>query len=559
MSDQRDNRSRSGSNGQTSLLVMLLTLVMLVGLVGLVEARGRGDGSESPTVKVLQQAVVPGGVNTIIQIPVAKDSYISSARPSTNFGTLTTTKIGYEADGDGAMRILLQFNLNSIPDNVRINSAQFQYYLLDSRPTFDAPMGFKAQFMKAPWGEYTVTWNNASYLGGSALTIGEVPSSVGWHVSEATAAVQTWYSGEQPNYGVLITGDEGAERNRSRVFYSRERSAFSPSLIVDYTVSCDSLPPVVTVDSLPSHSPGSFKVEWSGTDTAPSGCEPSGIAYYDVQYRVNGGSWVAWQTQTTNTSATIESAANGRLYEFRARAVDNAGNAQPFGIVQASTRIDTVAPVAEVVDMDAYTFSSFFLVQWIGSDNLSGIASYDVQWRTSNGNWQTLITNTPDTSFQFTGGQNRTTYEFRARARDEVGNVQPFSDEAQTETTVFTHADATVLPFEPLILKPTAAVTETFSVEWSFDAGPTTPKETRIYYRYDHGQWTLWDIFPYPTLSADFPWDGLGFGDGIFEFEAVAINTINQIEPRQMRSEAAIWVDMADVVQRRSFLPLIQR
>jgi hypothetical protein len=457
------------------------------------------------------------------------------------------------------MRIVLQFDLSSIPDNVNINSAEFQYYLAGSTPSNDAPMGFLAQFMNASWSEYGVTWNNASYLGGPSLPIGEVPSTVGWQYSDGTAAVRAWKSGTRANHGVLITGDERPDQNRSRLFYSREQPGYFPRLIVDYTSSCDTLPPTASVTALPAYSPGSFEVRWSGTDTAPNGCTPSGIASYDVQYRVNGGSWVAWKQETTTTSGTIQSGTNGSLYEFRARAVDEVGNVQPFGSVQTSTRVDTVPPSAAVQPLNQYTFSSSFSVQWTGSDNLSGIDTYDVQWRMVGDVWRTLVENTAQTTFQFTGAQNEVTYEFRARARDQAGNVQAYSDQAQARTTVVTYPVATVLPFDPVILKPTATITDTFTVSWEFNSGPTTPDETRVFYRYNRGAWQLWDVFDYPQLNAQFNWEDMGLDDGVYEFEAVAINTIGQIEPQAEQGEAFIWVDMADAAQARAFMPLVFR
>lgn len=542
------------------LLLALALLLLLVGTAGAQDGDGppeTPDGPEIPPVEILQEEPVPAGVNVVVQIPVSKDSYISSALPDSNFGGLTTTRIGYEAGGRGAMRLVLQFDLSSIPDDVTINSAEFQYYLAGSTPSNDAPMGFLAQFMNAPWNEYGVTWNNASYLGGPSLPIGEVPSSIGWHFSDATAAMRAWNSGTRANYGVMITGDERQVLNRSRLFYSREEPGYFPRLIVDYTVSCDTEPPTATVTALPAYSPSSFEVEWSGTDTAPDDCDPSGIASYDVQYRVNGGSWVAWKQETTDTSGTIQSGTNGSLYEFRARAVDEAGNVQPFGNAQTSTRVDTVVPNATVLPLREYTFTSSFTVQWTGTDNLSGIDTYDVQWREAGGVWRTLVENTAQTTYQFTGAQNGVTYEFRARARDTVGNVQPFGEQAQASTTAVTHPVANVLMFDPVILKPTASITDTFTVNWEFDSGPTTPEETRIYYRYNRGAWQLWEVFDYPQLSAQFHWEDMGLGDGLYQFEAVAINTIGQIEPQTQQSEAFIWVDMADVFHPRAFMPAV--
>ena len=551
----------------TARLILLLLLLLALGSAaqaqeGNAPAHGAADasaveGPEVPAVEILKQEPVPGGVNIAIQIPVSKDSYISSANPNANYGGLNTTRIGYEAGGGGAMRIVLQFDLSTIPANVTINSAEFQYYLAESRPSSDAPMPFLAQFMNASWSEYGVTWNNASYLGGPSLPIGEVPGTVGWHYSDGTAAVQAWHSGSRANFGVLITGDERPELNRSRLFFSREQVGYFPRLVIDYTLSCDTLPPTATVSTLPAYSPGSFEVHWTGMDTAPSACTPSGIASYDVQYRVNGGSWVAWKEQTTDTSGTIQSGTNGSLYEFRARAVDEAGNVQTFGNAQASTRVDTLAPIAEVQDLSQYTFTSSFNVHWTGTDNLSGIVAFDAQWRVAGGVWQTLVENTTQSFLQFTGAQNGVTYEFRARARDAAGNVQAYSEHAQTQTTVVTHPVATVQTFDPVVLKPTALITDTFTVSWEFDSGPTTPDATRIFYRYDGGNWQLWDTFDYPQLNAQFPWEAMGLGDGLYEFEAVAINTIGQIEPQALRTEAVIWVDMADLVHVRAYLPLV--
>jgi hypothetical protein len=561
------NEGRSTNNLWKGSIVARLALLLVVSLLlaGVVRAQegerpeAIDDGPDIPPVEILKQEPVPGGVNIAIQIPVSKDSYIASAQPNSNFGGLTTTRIGYEAGGRGAMRIVLQFDLSSIPSNVTINSAEFAYYLAQSSPVNDAPMPFLAQFMNAAWSEYGVTWNNASYLGGPSLPIGEVPGTVGWHSSDGTAAVRAWHSGTRPNYGVMITGDERPDQNRSRLFYSREQSGFFPRLIVDYTVSCDTVAPVATVTPLPTYSPGSFEVKWSGTDTAPSGCTPSGIASYDVQYRVNGGSWVNWKQETTELSGTIQSGANNSLYEFRARAVDEAGNVQAFSAVQASTRVDTLPPAVAVRDLATYTFTSSFFVHWDGSDNLSGIESFDAQWRKAGGVWQTLVENTALRSFEFTGAQNGVTYQFRARARDRVGNVQPYSDQAQAQTTVVTHPIATVLPFDPVVLKSTAPITDTFTVSWQFVSGPTTPDETRIFYRYDGGAWQLWDVFDYPQLNALFYWEDMGLGDGIYEFEAVAINTIGQVEPQAQQAEATIWVDMADVVHPRAYHPSVVR
>jgi hypothetical protein len=49
--------------------------------------------------------------------------------------------------------------------------------------------------------------------------------------------------------------------------------------------------------------------------------------------------------------------------------------------------------------------------------------------------------------------------EFRVRAVDNVGNVQPWSPNAQAVTTIFSHPIAVVLPFNPPIIQSNALVT----------------------------------------------------------------------------------------------------
>lgn len=63
----------------------------------------------------------------------------------------------------------------------------------------------------------------------------------------------------------------------------------------------------------------SFKVAWLGSDPAPS----SGIAAYDVQYKVSAtGAWKNWQRDTT-AGAAVFKGRYGKTYYFRARARDN--------------------------------------------------------------------------------------------------------------------------------------------------------------------------------------------------------------------------------------------
>ncbi len=73
----RSRRSAVQAAGRYFVLVLFLLLV-----VGVAQAQDEGtpEGPEIPPVEVLKEEAVPGGTNVVIQIPVSKDSYISSSQ-----------------------------------------------------------------------------------------------------------------------------------------------------------------------------------------------------------------------------------------------------------------------------------------------------------------------------------------------------------------------------------------------------------------------------------------------------------------------------------------------
>jgi hypothetical protein len=536
---------------------MMLLLSVLVFTIA-VQADDE-DGVSDPVYPepvILEESVGPAGVDTVVQIFPWQDAYIASGQPNNNYGFDTALNLGYSAGTLQAMRLLMQFNFSSIPSNAIINSATLNIYQFGSTPSNDSPMGFQGQYMRAGWSESSVTWNNANYLGGTPLPVGSLSSTNGWKTGSMTDQVRAWHSGAQVNYGVIVTGDEGPQNNRSRNLFSRQQSNSMPYLLVDFTTSCDTVPPTTTMDPLPSWSQEDFVVIWHGNDTAQSGCSPSGIAYYDVQYKQDNNNWTNWKTQTTGNSATFKGGVNGSLYQFRTRAVDNAGNVQAWPSAQTATTVDAIDPSASVNPLPEFTLTSTFLVTWGGTDNLSGIKSYDVQWRELNGEWNWLIQNTPQTSFQATGVPNGT-YQLRARATDNAGNVQPF-DEPQAQTTVVSNAISRVLPFDPPVITSSSPVTDSFEVNWEgFSAPGTNITKYEIWFQYANGAWQKWDEFPGTQTSATFEYLSMGLGDGIYYFESVATNSLDQVEPRTETREAQILVDLAGNYKPQGYLSLI--
>ncbi|MCB0122367.1 MAG: fibronectin type III domain-containing protein [Caldilineaceae bacterium] len=506
--------------------------------------------SQQHAATILRQEQVGTMRNTVIEIPVVEDTYVTSNKPDTNWSADPTLYLGYDLlqNNDGAERILLNFDISSqVPARAIINNAYIELYEIDATPNGDNPMPNTTRHLNSSWSAPNVTWNSHEPNWGGVDEQGAVPATNGWQQIPVTALVQEWFNGTQPNNGVILIGDETVQE-RQRVFYAlNAANDFYPRIVVDYSVSIDATPPDATVNPLPTFVNDQFDVTWRGQDNSGG----SGIAYYNVQYLIPGDNWQDWLMHVTATSGTFYGAQNGVTYQFRVRAVDNAGNVQSFGGAQAQTIVDAVAPTASVNALPTYTFSSAFVVSWGGTDNGgSGIAYYDVQYRTNDGTWQNWQVQTTATSAQFTGGHDGVTYRFRARGVDQVGNVQPLGVH-QAETTIELNGPSSrIFPFANDLIH-----SDTFTVSWLGQAEPgKRVLYYDIYYRFDNGSWQLW-LAQTPNTSAPFTAQQ---GDGVYQFEVQAVDNEGAAEPLTGQPEATVVVDaVAPFIVPVAWLPMI--
>jgi hypothetical protein len=209
---------------------------------------------------------------------------------------------------------------------------------------------------------------------------------------------------------------------------------------------------------------------------------------------------------------------------------------------------DSSPPAVYVDDLPTYVLRNF-TVSWSGTDpGGSGIASYDVQYRGNGGDWITWITETTSTSAEFNGGDGWF-YEFRARGVDNAGNVEPFGD-PEAQTTVDASPPAS-------LVTPLSSITHTvsFTVHWSGQDTGSGIKYYDIQYRFNTGGWAPWQQHTIAT-GAEFT----TLKDGLYEFEARAVDNLDQEEPFANRAEARILVDAREpFLVPRAWLPLVTR
>jgi len=134
---------------------------------------------------------------------------------------------------------------------------------------------------------------------------------------------------------------------------------------------------------------------------------------------------------STCTSPRHLTGLTSRSHEFRVRAVDAAGNPDPFPASRTWT-VDTVPPVPVLKPLASFATSRSITVGW-GTSGTEAAKSYDVRFLYASqttatlSSWTTWKSATTATSAVLTGGVPGRTYCFQVRARDALGNVSAFT------------------------------------------------------------------------------------------------------------------------------------
>ena len=176
---------------------------------------------------------------------------------------------------------------------------------------------------------------------GQPVTIDVLPD-VG-DASEMVTAVTTPGHGTatiNPNSTITYTPAAGFSGTDTFQYTAADSFGVIGTATVTVTVTGQSNPglPTSSVNVLPATEPSpTFSVSWSGTDVTGGG----GIATYNVFASDNGGPFTAFETATTQTSATF-TGQPGHTYGFFSVATDKAGKVQPTPTAaQATTTVDS--------------------------------------------------------------------------------------------------------------------------------------------------------------------------------------------------------------------------
>lgn len=281
--------------------------------------------------------------------------------------------------------------------------------------------------------------------GGSTWSSWEAASCTG---TSGTTSPQTITAPDVP-YG-QDSGAAGQNRIKFRISDREGQLGESGA----YSVKIDSVPPQ-NPSSLSSytHTPSTWSTttqiaaQWSGASDVSSGLAGYSTVWDYLTLTVPDAA-----VDTTGTSITSYTLDDRDDWYLHVRAIDHAGNGASGAVHLGPFYIDTEAPYSNASSSSSVTSSSF-TVSWSGTDNVSGIASYDVQYRDMllGTAWTSWKSQTTATSATFSG-QHGHTYQFRCRAKDNGGNQEAWPSSYDTSTAVAT------LDFEATGLEVTQAI-----------------------------------------------------------------------------------------------------
>ena len=158
---------------------------------------------------------------------------------------------------------------------------------------------------------------------------------------------------------------------------------------------------------------GAVELSWA----APASDGGAELTGFEVQSRTAASEWAEAGT-TTEPTLMIPGLENGTEYEFRVRAVNEAGGGAWSELVNTTPRTVADAPTwSSATPGDARVELS-----WAAPENQGGaaVSSYEVQSRLHDGEWTTAVS-TSELSLTIPDLMNGSGYEFRVRAVNAAG------------------------------------------------------------------------------------------------------------------------------------------
>jgi hypothetical protein len=480
-------------------------------------------GAEDPEATANE----PGKIT--ITIEPAQTTYVDARFPNQQFSGAGELQVATIVSGTTyPIWSMVKFsNMSKIPPGSQIYRAHIDLY---QTRVSGGNINVQPYTLQSAWSS-AITYNAARGLAkspyGGAVGMG---TGRGWVSFDVSGLINSWWKNPGSNNGMLYYGSIGGFH-----YFSNARNDKEPSLRVE--LRCDFYAPTSSITAINSNHrvgdyvPAGFAVNWSGQDKPQNNCPATGVNKYYVQYSTDGGRNWGKLTDTSSTRYDFgKGVADGTRVAFRVHADDKATNLETCCKNQPSVIVDNRPPAISLGTLAPFSFYASFPVTWTAPDAVSGVESCKVWQQVNGGDWsQPAIVNPgAGSSFVYTvnGAEQGKTYGFRVQCRDRVGNETLKPDGAQVTTKVLLYPEAEADNITPNLISSQSPISNSFDVRW-FGFSPSEIPITayEIYYRYGGGEWKLWNSFPAQTTSSNFPFASMGMGDGLYEFQALAVDS----------------------------------
>jgi len=171
------------------------------------------------------------------------DTYIREDVTNNNYGTSTN----FLLDGEltKSQRVLMRFDLTSVPTSAVIVNATLWLYLSGGR---DPVNDIHVHKINRSWTELDVTWEFYTLgkkwgtAGGdydpTSYYSGSVANEAGWHGMDLSKLVDSWLTGRTPNFGIIIIS-EPTVADSAKIFTSSDENFNTqqrPRLALNYSL-----------------------------------------------------------------------------------------------------------------------------------------------------------------------------------------------------------------------------------------------------------------------------------------------------------------------------------
>src|SRR6266545_5558768 len=290
-------------------------------------------GSQTGAVRIADTSM-QGPVQTVdmSNSPSAvADNTLQVAQSDTNYGGDPDLVVGFWGANVWS-RSIVQFPLSSLPSNATVRWATLSLYM-HAAATNDA-MTIGVYRITSPWTEFGSSWDleygvtewNSTLNGtgggdfdpGAVDAVSGVTDVPGWYLWNVTTVVESWWSGANPNQGLLLrqVDDEASNPLGQKFFNSSDSTNVTSRPRLTITFTTPSSVGVLESRSLDAGGQGFWgTIGWNATLPLGTSIE---IRTRTGNSPVPDGTWSAWSPAYPASGQPLVSPPS-RYLEYRAR------------------------------------------------------------------------------------------------------------------------------------------------------------------------------------------------------------------------------------------------